>query len=63
MKSPGIKKEKGERIWFKIALAVVPRIARAYFRLVDLTSRKIFLNREYEEEARKRGSFAVAGFH
>ena len=58
-----VKKAKGDRFWFKIALAVVPRVARAYFTLVDLTSRKIFLNKEYEDECGKRGSFAVAGFH
>lgn len=57
------KKEKGDRIWFKTVLFVVPRIVSAYFKLVDLTSRKIFLNQEYEEQVCKKRPFTCACFH
>jgi lysophospholipid acyltransferase (LPLAT)-like uncharacterized protein len=59
----GIKKEKGERLWFRIVLRLLPWATRIYFKLVSLTTRKIFLNREYEEQATEHGAFAVAGFH
>ncbi len=57
------KKEKGERLWFKIAIRALPWAVTFYFRIVDLTSRKLFLNRQYEDETCKQGAFAVAGFH
>jgi hypothetical protein len=56
------KKEKGDRLWFRAALFLVPRMVSGYFRLVDLTSRKIFINRDYEEKYWK-GAVTVAGFH
>jgi hypothetical protein len=57
------KKEKGKRLWFRIVIHILPWIVKSYFRFVDLTSRKIFLNRHFEEEMERAGSFAVAGFH
>jgi len=57
------KKEKGDRLWFKIALRALPWLVTMYFRLVDLTTRKVFLNREFEDEVYQQGAFAVAGFH
>lgn len=57
------KKEKGDLLWFKIALAVMPKLTKWYFRFVELTSKKIFLNAEYEDQYCKKGSCAVAGFH
>lgn len=57
------RKEKGELLWFKIALFILPWVTKIYFKLVSLTSRKIVLNREYLEEVEKHGGFAVAGFH
>ena len=56
-------KEKGQRHWFRLVLFFVPRLVTAYFRLVDLTSRKIFLNQEYEEQICKKGPFNCACFH
>jgi lysophospholipid acyltransferase (LPLAT)-like uncharacterized protein len=57
------KVEKGNRLWFKMVLFLVPRLVTGYFRLVDLTSRKIFLNREYEDQICRKRSFACACFH
>ena len=57
------KTEKGNRIWFKLILFLIPRMVSGYFRLVDLTSRKIFLNREYEDAVCKKRPFACACFH
>jgi lysophospholipid acyltransferase (LPLAT)-like uncharacterized protein len=57
------KKEKGAKLWFRFVLFVVPRLVTFYFKLVDLTSKKIFLNQEYEEEVCKRRPFACACFH
>ena len=57
------KVEKGNRLWFKIVLFLVPRLVTGYFRLVDLTSRKIFLNREYEDQVCRKRPFACACFH
>jgi lysophospholipid acyltransferase (LPLAT)-like uncharacterized protein len=59
----GKVKEKGDLLWFRMALALLPFLARFYFKIVDLTSRKIFLNREYEEQICPGRSFAVASFH
>jgi lysophospholipid acyltransferase (LPLAT)-like uncharacterized protein len=63
MGSRRAKVEKGDRLWFRVALKALPVLTRAYFKLVDLTSRKVFINREYEEETRREGSCCVAGFH
>jgi lysophospholipid acyltransferase (LPLAT)-like uncharacterized protein len=57
------KVEKGNRLWFKMVLFLVPRLVTGYFRLVDRTSRKIFLNREYEDQICKKRPFACACFH
>ncbi len=57
------KKEKGDRLWFRAVLFVVPRLVTAYFKLVDLTSKKIFLNREYEEQICQTRPFTCACFH
>jgi lysophospholipid acyltransferase (LPLAT)-like uncharacterized protein len=57
------KVEKGNRLWFKMVLFLVPRLVTGYFRLVDLTSKKIFLNREYEDQICKKRPFACACFH
>ena len=58
-----IKKDKDQRIWFRLALAVLPGLVSTYFRLVDLTSKKIFLNRDYEEQVWKKRSFSAVTFH
>jgi len=55
--------DKGPGIWFRLGLFVLPSLVSAYFRLVDLTSRKIFLNREHEEQVWKRRSFSAVTFH
>lgn len=57
------KVEKGNRLWFKMVLFLVPRLVTGYFRLVDLTSRKIFLNREHEDQICRKKPFACACFH
>jgi len=57
------KKDKGRRIWFRLALFVLPILVSVYFRLVDLTSKKIFLNQEYEEHVWKKRSFSAVTFH
>jgi lysophospholipid acyltransferase (LPLAT)-like uncharacterized protein len=57
------KKDKGKRLWFRLALFLVPRLVTGYFRLVDLTSKKIFLNQEYEEQICKKMAFNCACFH
>ncbi|MFA6221152.1 MAG: lysophospholipid acyltransferase family protein [Desulfomonilaceae bacterium] len=57
------KVEKGNRLWFKMVLFLVPRLVTGYFRLVDLTSKKIFLNREYEDQICRKKPFACACFH
>ncbi len=57
------KVEKGNRLWFKMILFLVPRLVTGYFRLVDLTSKKIFLNREYEDQICRKRPFACACFH
>ncbi|MEJ2717142.1 MAG: lysophospholipid acyltransferase family protein [Deltaproteobacteria bacterium] len=57
------KKEKGSRIWFRLVLFLVPRLVSAYFKLVDRTSRKIFLNRDYEEQVCRKRPFTCACFH
>ena len=55
--------EKGNRLWYRLVLFLVPRLVTGYFRLVDLTSKKIFLNREYEDQVCKKRPFACACFH
>lgn len=57
------KGDKGKRLWFKMVLFLVPRLVTGYFRLVDLTSRKVFLNREHEDYVCKNRPFACACFH
>ncbi len=57
------KVDKGNRLWFKMVLFLVPRLVTGYFRLVDLTSKKIFLNREYEDQICRKRPFACACFH
>lgn len=56
-------KEKGQQLWFRLVLFLVPRLVTAYFRLVDLTSKKIYLNQEYEEQICKKQAFNCACFH
>ena len=57
------KKEKGDLLRFKILLFLLPLLVRAYFKLLDITCRVVFLNREYEEQVCKKRSFACACFH
>jgi lysophospholipid acyltransferase (LPLAT)-like uncharacterized protein len=57
------KREKGDRLWFKAVLFILPRLVTAYFSLVEFTSRKIFLNTEYEEQICKKMPFTCACFH
>ncbi|MDQ7784204.1 MAG: lysophospholipid acyltransferase family protein [Desulfomonilaceae bacterium] len=57
------KKPRSSRLWLRVALVLLPKIVRAYFRIVDLTSRKIFLQQETEEQICKTRSFSIAGFH
>jgi lysophospholipid acyltransferase (LPLAT)-like uncharacterized protein len=57
------KGDKGKRLWFKMVLFLAPRLVTGYFRLVDLTSRKVFLNREHEDCVCKKRPFACACFH
>ena len=57
------KKRKGDLLRFKVLLFLLPLLARAYFKLLDITCRVVFLNREYEEQVCKKRSFACACFH
>ena len=57
------KKEKGELLRFKIILFLLPLLVRAYFKLLDMTCRVVFLNREHEEAVCWKRSFACASFH
>jgi lysophospholipid acyltransferase (LPLAT)-like uncharacterized protein len=57
------KKEKGDRLWFKLILFLVPRLVQAYFRIVDATTRKVWLNTRYEDEICKKRPFACSCFH
>lgn len=59
----GAKKEKGNKLWFRMLLFVLPRLVTAYFRLVDLTSKKFWLNREYEHDVCRKRPFTCACFH
>ncbi len=43
-------KEKGDRLWFRIVLFLVPRMVTLYFRFVDLTSRKVYVNERFLTE-------------
>lgn len=63
MENKGTKKEKGDLLWFKLVLFLVPRLVSWYFWFVDLTSRTIILNQEYEEEICKKRPFTCACFH
>jgi lysophospholipid acyltransferase (LPLAT)-like uncharacterized protein len=55
--------EKGDRLWFRITMSVLPMLTKAYFKLVDATSKKVILNRECEDEVCLKRAFAMAGFH
>ena len=57
------KKDKKKSLCVPLALFLLPLFVRAYFGFVDLTSRKIWLNREYEYEVCRKRSFACASFH
>lgn len=57
------KVEKGQKLWFRLVLFLIPRLVSSYFKLVDLTSKIVFLNTEYENEVCKRMPFACACFH
>lgn len=57
------KGEKDQKLWFRIVLFLIPRLVSSYFKLVDLTSKTIFLNTEYEDEICKQMPFACACFH
>jgi lysophospholipid acyltransferase (LPLAT)-like uncharacterized protein len=59
----GKKKEKGDLLWFKLVLFLVPRLVELYFRIVDATSKKIWLNRDVEERICKKQPFTCACFH
>ena len=57
------KAEKGDQLWFRVTRRLLPHLVTSYFKLVDRTSKKIFLNREYEEQTHERGPFTAACFH
>ncbi len=57
------KKEKGDLLWFRLILFLLPKLVHAYFRLVDLTSRKIYLNGQYGDEVCEKRPFTCAVFH
>jgi lysophospholipid acyltransferase (LPLAT)-like uncharacterized protein len=57
------KKGKGDLLWFRAALFLLPKIVGAYFKLVDLTSKKLALNQEIQQRVCKTKSFCLAGFH
>jgi lysophospholipid acyltransferase (LPLAT)-like uncharacterized protein len=63
MPQKGKKREKGDRLWFRTLLFVLPKIVGAYFKLVDLTSRKVFLNGDIEETVLRKRRFCLASFH
>lgn len=56
-------KEKGDKLWFRFLLFVLPRAVSLYFKLLEWTTRKIFLNTEYEEQICKKRPFTCACFH
>ncbi len=56
-------KEKGNRLWFRLVLFLVPRIVGAYFGFVRLTSRIVILNPEHEQRICKRRPFVGSCFH
>lgn len=55
-------KEKGDRLWFRIVLFLVPRMVTLYFRFVDLTSRKVYVNEPFLTELNGR-PFELAALH
>lgn len=57
------KNEKGSRLWFRALLFLAPRLVSGYFRLLDITCKKILLNQEYEEAVCKKRPFSCACFH
>ena len=63
MSDPVKKKEKGDLLWFKIARVVLPALATGYMKLVDFTSRKIFINQHHKDEILEKQPVAVCTFH
>jgi len=63
LKSSPERKEKGHRVLFRLLFFLLPRLVTAYSRLIDLTCRKVFINREYEEQICKKRPFTCACFH
>ncbi|MEW6113226.1 MAG: DUF374 domain-containing protein, partial [Thermodesulfobacteriota bacterium] len=63
MSEENAKTEKGRRLWFRALLFLAPRLVSGYFRLLDITCKKILLNQEYEEAVCKKRPFACACFH
>ena len=63
MQENKVKKDKGKRFWFKVLLFLLPRLVTFYFRLIDLTTRKVWLNLEYEDAVCKKEPFTCACFH
>jgi lysophospholipid acyltransferase (LPLAT)-like uncharacterized protein len=63
MQDEPLKKEKGSRLWYKLALAVLPSLATWYMRLVFGTSKKVYLHQDREEEICKKQPFAMGCFH
>jgi len=59
----GNPKEKGDRVWFRILMFLMPRLVDAYAKLVELTCRKVWINREYEDHICKKRPFTCACFH
>jgi lysophospholipid acyltransferase (LPLAT)-like uncharacterized protein len=57
------KKEKGQKLWFRLILFLLPRLVTFYFRLLDRTCRKVWLNREHEEHVCMHQPFTCACFH
>jgi lysophospholipid acyltransferase (LPLAT)-like uncharacterized protein len=63
VKAKSEKKEKGAHFWFRLILFLLPRLVTGYSKIIDLTCRKVFINREYEEEVCKKRPFNCACFH
>lgn len=57
------KREKGNRLFFRLLLFALPHLVTAYSRLIELTCRKIFIHREVEEQICRRMPFTCACFH
>jgi len=63
LKNTPERKEKGNRLFFRLLLFLLPRLVTAYSRLIELTCRKVFINRGYEEQICKKIPFTCACFH